>query len=371
MRRITATGENKMNKKIPEINTSSLVCPLPFRHSRQIVMGHGSGGLMTKELIEGIFYKYFTNPALDKANDFADFILEDIGKDKKLVVSTDAHIVRPIFFPGGDIGRLAVAGTVNDICMSGGTPKYLTASFILEEGLPFIDLERIVDSMSHTANEAGVIIVAGDTKVAEKGKTDHIFISTTGIGFSNKNTQIYGQSAQPGDAIIVSGTIGDHGIAVLAAREELGFTTTIQSDVAPLNHLIHLVIESAPDIHVLRDPTRGGLATTLNEIALQSGVSIILDETSIPIKREVGSACEILGFDPLYVANEGKVVIILPAGQADQALDALRKHPYGKEAACIGTVKEAEHTPRVVMNTQIGGTRIVNMLSGEILPRIC
>jgi hydrogenase expression/formation protein HypE len=254
--------------------------------------------------------------------------------------------------------------------MSGGQPKYLTASFILEEGFSLKDLERIAQSMHKTAEEAGVEIIAGDTKVAEKGKADGIFISTTGIGFAPTEIAIGGEKAQPGDALIVSGTLGDHGIAVLAARNELGFTTTIQSDVAPLNHLIQAVLDAAPDIHVLRDPTRGGLATTLNEIALQSKVDIYLEETAIPVKREVRGACEMLGFDPLYVANEGKVIIILPEDQVNTALETLKAHPLGENAALIGKVTESGKTARVSMQTIIGGTRIVDMLTGEMLPRI-
>ena len=357
-----------MTDKTQTPQFDQLICPVPLPHKDKVVLSHGSGGSMTKDLITSIFHKYFSNPILDKENDFADFVVE---KRTKIVVSTDGHIVSPIFFPGGDIGRLAIAGTVNDIAMSGGQPKYLTASFILEEGFPLSDLERIAQSMKTAADEAGVVIIAGDTKVAEKGKADGIFISTTGIGIADVSLTIGGESAQPGDAVLVSGSMGDHGIAVLAARNQLGFKTTLQSDVAPLNHLIQAALQAAPDIHVLRDPTRGGLATTLNEIALQSHINIRLEETAIPVKREVRGACEMLGFDPLYVANEGKVIIILPKSQAEAALTALRAHPYGKEAALIGTVTECQTTPRVSMQTLIGGTRIVDMLSGEMLPRIC
>ena len=358
-----------MTDKKENLQLDQFSCPLPLPHKDKVVMSHGSGGSMTKALITAIFHKYFSNPILDKENDFADFV-PDAGS--KIVVSTDGHIVSPIFFPGGDIGRLAVSGTVNDISMSGGQPKYLTASFILEEGFPLADLERIAQSMQTASEEAGVIIIAGDTKVAERGKADGIFISTTGIGIADAALKIGGQFAQPGDAVIVSGSMGDHGIAVLAARNQLGFKTTLQSDVAPLNHLIQAALQAAPDIHVLRDPTRGGLATTLNEIALQSRVNIQLEETTIPIKREVQGACEMLGFDPLYVANEGKVIIILPEEQAEAALTALHNHPYGKEAALIGKVTACPGTtPRVSMQTLIGGTRIVDMLSGEMLPRIC
>jgi len=350
---------------------NNLVCPLPLAHKEHIVMSHGSGGRMTKDLIDNVFAKHFSNPSLAKGNDFADLILPNDNHRRKLIISTDAHIVSPIFFPGGDIGRLAVSGTVNDVSMSGGEPLYLTASFIIEEGFPIADLEMIAESMRQTADEAGVWIVAGDTKVTEKGKTDKIFISTTGIGLASADKEVGGQCAQPGDSIIISGSIGDHGIAVLAARNELGFRTTIQSDVAPLNNLIKSVLDVAPDTHVLRDPTRGGLATTLNEIALQSQVSIQLIEKDIPIKTEVKSACEMLGFDPLYIANEGKVIIILPENQALKALQALKTNPLGKDAVVIGQVIQSSGTPRVTMKTVIGGTRIVDMLSGEMLPRIC
>lgn len=349
----------------------NLVCPLPLAHKDCIVISHGSGGRMTKDLVDTVFAKHFSNSALAKGNDFADLRLPDDNQHRKLIISTDAHIVSPIFFPGGDIGRLAVSGTVNDVSMSGGEPLYLTASFIIEEGFPIVDLERIAESMRQTAEEAGVMIVAGDTKVTERGKSDKIFISTTGIGLAYANMEIGGQCAQPGDSVIISGTIGDHGIAVLAARNELGFRTTIQSDVAPLNMLIKLALETAPDIHVLRDPTRGGLATTLNEIALQSQVSIQLVENAIPVKPEVKGACEMLGFDPLYVANEGKVVIILPENQAQKVLLAMKNHPLGKDAVIIAQVIEPIGTPRVTMKTVIGGTRIVDMLTGEMLPRIC
>jgi len=326
---------------------------------------------MTRDLIDSVFQKHFANPVLSKGNDFADIELDNTKENGKIIISTDAHIVNPIFFPGGDIGRLAIAGTVNDISMSGGDPKYITASFIIEEGFSISDLERIAVSMQNTAEEAGVILVAGDTKVAEKGKADKIFISTAGIGFAHTDSNIGGQYAEDGDAVIISGSIGDHGIAVLAARNELGFRTSIESDVAPLNHMIKSALMASPGIHVLRDPTRGGLATTLNEIALQSGVSIELIETDIPVKKEVNAACEMLGFDPLYVANEGKVIIILPAAEVEAVLLVLKDHLLGKDAALIGYVHKSVSNPRVTMKTRIGGTRIVDMLSGEMLPRIC
>jgi hydrogenase expression/formation protein HypE len=274
-------------------------------------MGHGSGGRMTQELIQEVFLPFFDNPALLEGNDFAN-LPAPISNARQIAVSTDSHIVFPLIFPGGDIGRLAVCGTVNDVAMSGAIPAALTAGFILEEGLSIDLLKQVVASMAAAAKEAGVVIVAGDTKVVERGKADGIFINTTGFGWVPEGLQIGGQYARPGDAVLISGTMGDHGIAVLTARGDLGFETAVVSDVAPLNSLIEAVIAEIPDVHVLRDPTRGGLATTLNEIAFQSKVNITIDEEAIPIKPAVATACEMLGFDPLYVANEGKVIIILP-----------------------------------------------------------
>ncbi len=355
--------------EIKHSNFESFVCPLPIKQNERIILSHGSGGRKTKELIDSIFLRYFTNSVLAEGNDFADILIPE--KEQKLIISTDAHIVSPIFFPGGDIGRLAVSGTVNDVSMSGGQPKFLSASFILEEGLLLSDLEKIVISMQKTAEEADILIVSGDTKVVEKGKADKIFISTTGIGFAPSNLKIGGQYARPGDTVILTGSIGDHGIAVLAARNELGFSTHIESDVAPLNHLVKSILSATHDIHVLRDPTRGGLATTLNEIALQSNVSIELVEEAILVKNEVKSACEMLGFDPMYIANEGKMIIISPKSKEDIILRILRESALSKDAAVIGRVIPGENHPRVTMHTSIGGIRIVDMLSGELLPRIC
>jgi hydrogenase expression/formation protein HypE len=352
-------------------NLQGAVCPLPFSHNEQIVMGHGSGGRMTHDLIQSVFARYFSNPILDRNNDAASLEIGPGGKTGiKFAISTDCHIVSPLFFPGGDIGRLAICGTVNDVSMLGAEPRYLTAGFILEEGFPFTDLEKICDSMRQAADEAGVMIVAGDTKVVEKGKADGVFITTSGLGVIPEGRNIGGEFARPGDRILLSGTMGDHGIAVLAARGELGLETAIRSDVAPLNHLIQQVLLAAPHIHVLRDPTRGGVATTLNEIAVQSHVSMLVDETSLPVRPEVLSACNLLGFDPLYVANEGKVIVIVPENEVDSALSAMRAHPHGKEAACIGQV-QATPADMVLMRTTIGATRILDMLSGSLLPRIC
>lgn len=346
-------------------------CPLPLAHDDRIMMGHGSGGKMTQDLIRRIFMPHLGSAPLQVGNDFARLsLLAEAGLQGSLAVSTDSHIVTPLFFPGGDIGRLAVCGTVNDVSMSGAVPLFLTAGFILEEGLPVETLQRVVASMETAAVEAGVIFVAGDTKVAEKGKADGLFVNTTGIGWLPTDRRIGGEQARPGDAVLISGTVGDHGIAVLGARGELGFESTVQSDMAPLNELIQAVLAAAPNVHVLRDPTRGGLATTLNEIAGQSGVGIWLQETAIPVQPAVQAACEMLGFDPLYVANEGKVIVIVPGEEAQAALAAMRAHPYGANAAQIGQV-QADPPKRVLLRTLVGGTRILDVLAGEMLPRIC
>jgi len=345
----------------------NFTCPIPIINDEKVTIGHGSGGTLSHNLINSVFYKHFENPILAGGNDFAEFS----SNATRIVTSTDGHVVDPIFFPGGDIGRLAVAGTVNDISMSGAIPQYLTASFIIEEGFAINELMQIAHSMQDCAQEAGVQIVAGDTKVVEKGKADKIFISTAGIGFIENNRMINGSLAEEGDIVIISGTMGDHGIAVLAARNQLGFKTTVQSDVGPMNNLIQTALSASPHIHVMRDPTRGGVATTLNEIARQSRVDIILEEQSLPVHKQVQAACDILGFDPLYVANEGKVIFITPQREAADLLQALHEHQYGKSAAIIGKIETSNGSPMVRMRTSIGGTRIVDMLSGAMLPRIC
>lgn len=309
-------------------NPAELSCPVPLPHEDHIVLGHGSGGLLTHRLIRSLFLEAFDNPALRRGDDAAIVTPEGSGR---LAVTTDAHIVSPLFFPGGDIGRLAICGTVNDLAMMGARPQWLTASFILEEGLGMADLRRVVDSMRRAAQEAGVLIIAGDTKVAERGKADGLFIQTTGVGSIPAGREVGGALAQPGDTVLVSGPLGDHGLAVLAARGQLGFAIDVESDVAPLNGLVEALFASGAQIHVLRDPTRGGLATTLNEIARQSTVSVTLEEAAIPVRPAVASACELLGFDPLYVANEGRLIAIVAAGSADAALAALRAHPLGRE----------------------------------------
>jgi hydrogenase expression/formation protein HypE len=348
-----------------------LACPMPLPHRDQIVMGHGSGGKMSHDLIKRVFLAGFNSPVLAAGNDFGKVGLPTgASLDGHLSISTDSHIVFPLFFPGGDIGKLAVCGTVNDMSMSGAVPLYLTASFILEEGFSIQKLQEIVGSMQQTAEQAGVQIVAGDTKVAEKGKADGVFITTTGIGWMPDGRNIGGQFAEPGDAVLVSGTVGDHGIAVLTARGELGLEADVKSDVAPLNQMLQDILSAAPGTHVLRDPTRGGLATTLNEIASQSAICILLDESTIPVHPTVQSACEMLGFDPLYIANEGKVIVITPQDETEAALDAMRQNEYGKNAAIIGAVQE-KPAGRVLLKTPYGSTRILDVLAGEMLPRIC
>lgn len=349
----------------------SPVCPLPEPHEDEVVIGHGSGGRMTQQLIKKVFMPHLSSPSLLEGNDFGSLHFPaEAGLHGKIVISTDSHIVSPIFFNGGDIGRLAICGTVNDIAVSGAKPLYLTAGFILEEGFPISQLEKIVISMQQATEEAGIEIAAADTKVVEKGKGDGIFINTTGIGWLPDKINIAGDCARPGDIVIISGTIGDHGIAVVTARGEMGFEADVRSDVAPLNHLIQEILKAAPNTHVLRDPTRGGLATTLNEIAVQSNVGIMIDQNKIPINQNVQSACEMLGFDPIYLANEGKVIVIVPADESEQALLSMRSNPYGIEAQIIGQVTD-QPVDRVLMKTLIGGTRILDVLSGEILPRIC
>ncbi len=339
--------------------------PVDFKHGR-VDMTHGSGGRAMAQLIEELFLAAFDNDWLRAANDNACFAVQS----GRMVMATDSHVVSPLFFPGGDIGCLSVHGTVNDVAMSGAKPLYLSASFILEEGFPLADLKRIVDSMAQAAREAGVPIVTGDTKVVEQGKGDGVFITTTGVGVVPEGVNISGDRARPGDAILVSGTLGDHGVAIMAQRESLGFETTIQSDTAALHDLVARMVDAVPDIHALRDPTRGGLATTLNEIARQSGVGMMLREEAIPVRQEVEAACEFLGLDPLYVANEGKLICICAPEHADALLAVMRAHPLGAEAAIIGSVHADPHH-FVQMETGFGGKRIVDWLTGEQLPRIC
>ncbi len=331
-----------------------------------IDMTHGSGGRAMAQLIDELFIKYFDNALLRQANDQAQF---DV-RSGKMVMSVDGHVISPLFFPGGDIGSLSIHGTVNDVAMSGAKPVYVSAAFILEEGFAISELEKIVISMAEAAREAEVAVITGDTKVVEKGKGDGVFITTTGIGVVPDGVHISGDQAKPGDVIIVNGSIGDHGVAIMSSRENLQFETTIESDSASLNGLISEMVDVAPNIHCLRDPTRGGLATTLNELSLQSSVGMLLQEDDIPVKQAVRAACELLGLDPLYVANEGKLICICSVDDAVKLLPVMRAHPLGKESAIIGEVIE-DANGFVQMQTSFGGSRIVDWLAGEQLPRIC
>lgn len=341
--------------------------PLDLAHGR-VDMTHGAGGRAMVQLVEQLFARAFANDWLERGNDGA--VLPAPAPGERLVMSTDAHVVSPLFFPGGDIGCLAVHGTINDVAVMGARPLYLAASFILEEGFPLAELARIVGSMGAASREAGVPVVTGDTKVVEAGKGDGVFITTTGLGALPVGRDIGGANARVGDAVIVSGTIGDHGTVILSQRESLAFDTAIVSDTAALHGLIGELLAAVPGVRVLRDPTRGGLAATLNEIATQSGVGISLDEAAIPIQPQVAAACELLGLDPLNVANEGKVVVICTGDDAEAALAALRAHPLGREAARIGEVI-ADARCFVQVRTAFGGRRMVDWLTGEQLPRIC
>ncbi len=329
-------------------------------------MTHGSGGRAMAQLIDELFVAHFDNELLRQGNDQASF---PVGAGR-MVMSTDGHVISPLFFPGGDIGSLAVHGTLNDVAMSGARPFYMSAGFILEEGFPLADLERIVASMAEASRQAQVPVVTGDTKVVERGKGDGVFITTTGVGVVPEGVEISGDRAQPGDVVLVSGPVGNHGVAILSSRENLTFETTIESDSAALHGLVASMVEAVPDIHCLRDPTRGGLATTLNELAQQSGVGMRLREADIPVDEQVLAACELLGLDPLYMANEGKLACICAAQDAERLLEVIRAHPLGRRAAIIGEVVADEHG-FVQMETRFGGSRIVDWLAGEQLPRIC
>ncbi|MBI5351764.1 MAG: hydrogenase expression/formation protein HypE [Chloroflexi bacterium] len=348
-----------------EFDFEGYTCAIPIKPSDTIVLGHGSGGKLSHDLINRLFL-----PELGKAAPRAldDSAIVNIN-GQRLALTTDSHVVSPLFFPGGDIGRLAICGTVNDLAMVGAKPIALTSGFVIEEGLPFEVIQRVVQSMREAAAEAGVFIAAGDTKVVQKGGADKLFINTAGVGLVEGNVNISGANAQVDDVVIISGSIGDHGIAVMSAREGFNFETDLRSDVAPLNHLIAAMM-NAGEIHVLRDPTRGGLATTLNEIALQSNLTIELQETTLPVKPQVHAACEMLGFDPLYVANEGKLVAFVKADDAEKILAVMHRTRYGEDSVIIGKVIKTTH-PQVRLRTAIGGTRLIDMLPGEMLPRIC
>jgi hydrogenase expression/formation protein HypE len=337
-----------------------------------VLLAHGSGGTLGHALVSELFLKHLGNPALNALEDatLLDLLGIHCGSGARLAFTTDSYVVQPLFFPGGDIGKLAVCGTINDLAMRGATPLYLSAGFILEEGLSLTELERVAASMAATAREAGVAIVTGDTKVVERGSADGLFINTAGIGVVPAGVHISASAARPGDAVLLSGAVGDHGLAVMTQREGLRLEGALSSDCAPLHTLVRDMLCAAPDIHVLRDPTRGGLATTLNELAGQSGVGIEIDEAAVPVHESVSAASELLGLDPLYVANEGKLVAMVPEPSALTVLEAMRAHPYGREAALIGRVVP-EHAGRVVLHTLLGTRRVLTMLAGEQLPRIC
>ncbi len=337
-----------------------------------VLLAHGSGGVLSHELIERVFLRHLGNQAPESLEDASSISLADaqgclLGQP---VMTTDAYVVQPSFFPGGDIGKLAVGGTVNDLAMRGAAPLYLTAGFILEEGLPLDDLERVVASMAATARAAGVRIVAGDTKVVGRGQADKLFINTAGIGLAPVGVNISATNVQPGDVALVSGAVGDHGLAIMTQREGLRFDSPLASDCAPLNSMVRAMLEAAPHIHTLRDPTRGGLATALCELAASSHVGVEIEESAVPVHEAVRAASELLGLDPFYAANEGKLIAFVPQGEADVALQAMRAHPLGREAAIIGRAV-VEHPGRVVARTLLGTRRLLDMLAGEPLPRIC
>src|SRR6266566_1099022 len=340
-----------------------------YLRDEKITLSHGSGGKATHNLIEGVFAPAFSNPLLDAMDDAATFSIN--GTAQRLAFTTDTYVVSPLFFPGGDIGKLAIHGTINDLAVAGAEPLYLSAGFILEEGFPIADLRRIVASMAAAANEAGVSIVTGDTKVVQRGKADGLFINTAGVGVLRADWQIGQTQLQPGDKVLLSGPVGNHGIAIMLAREALDIETEVESDTAPLHTMVADILAAAGEgVHCLKDPTRGGVATSLNEMAIGSEVSIALDEHTIPVHPEVRGACEILGLDPLTIANEGKMLAIVSSETAEAALAAMRSHPLGHEAAIIGSV-QTEPAGMVFLRTDIGGMRVLDMLVGDPLPRIC
>src|SRR5947209_13486486 len=347
-------------------------CPVPQSRYDHVLLGHGSGGQLTAELIQRLFVPGFANDLLGALADQATVSLGAGNgvRAPRVAFTTDSFVVRPLFFPGGDIGRLAVHGTVNDLAVGGARPLFRPAAFILEEGLPLTDLQRIVASMRHACTEAGVALVTGDTKVVDKGKGDGVFITTSGIGLIPEGRSLSIHNAKPGDRILVSGTLGDHGIAIMSVREGLEFETVLESDTAPLTGLAQAILEVCPLTRCMRDPTRGGLSSALNELAAASRVGVELDEAAIPLRPEVRGACELLGLDPLYVANEGKLIAVVPREDACRVLGAMRAHPLGKNAALIGEVV-TEHPGMVVLRSRVGGERVVTLLAGEQLPRIC
>ena len=345
---------------------AELACPAPVVPKDTVVLGHGSGGRLSAELTRSVFLPAFRNPALERLDDQAIVRVHGV----RLAITTDSFVVKPLFFPGGDIGSLAVHGTVNDLAMGGATPLFLSAAFIIEEGLPMDVLRRVASSLHQAAAAARVQIVTGDTKVVERGSGDQLFINTTGIGSVPSHVYLSSNRARPGDKVLLSGSIGEHGIAILAQREGLEFESPVQSDSAALHTLVADMLKASYEIRCMRDPTRGGVSSTLNEIAEQSGVAIQLEEASIPIREEVRGACEMLGLDPLYVANEGKLLAVVAPEAAEVVLEAMRRHPLGKQACMIGTVRAAA-APLVTMRTALGTSRVVDMLAGDQLPRIC
>jgi len=352
------------------LNFAGWTCPVPLRNHPNIVMGHGGGGKMSAELVEHLFMPAFRNAALEILGDASVVAIGRGERALRLALTTDSFVVRPLFFPGGNIGDLAVNGTVNDLAMSGARPLFLTAGFILEEGMPLDQLGVIAESMAAAARAAGVTLVAGDTKVVDKGHGDGVYINTSGVGLVPDGLQIGPHCARPGDVVIVSGELGLHGIAIMSVREGLEFGAPIESDCAPLNGLVAGMLAVTQDVHVLRDPTRGGLASTLNEIARSSQVGIVYNENKLPVPPAVAAACDMLGLDPVYVANEGKLVAIVPRAVAESILAAMRSHPLGAQATIIGQVTD-QHPGVVVARTPIGGTRVVDLQVGEQLPRIC
>jgi hydrogenase expression/formation protein HypE len=352
------------------VDFGGLSCPAPIPSDECVLLGHGSGGKLTADLIQRVFLPELGNAVLNALEDQATLRLDGSNEQPTIAFSTDSFVVKPLFFPGGDIGTLAVHGTVNDLAMGGATPLYLSAAFILEEGLPMGVLRRIVASMGQACAEANVQLVTGDTKVVDRGKGDQVFITTSGIGIVPPGRNLSIRNPRPGDRILISGTMGDHGIAIMSMREGIEFETVLKSDSAPLHDLARAMLGACPSIRWMRDPTRGGVSSALNELASAAGVGVKIDEAAIPLRREVEAACEMLGLDPLYVANEGKLIAVVPAADADLLLEVMRGHPRGRDAALIGRVVD-DHPGMVVIRSLIGGERLVTMLAGEQLPRIC
>jgi len=358
------------------VDFARMACPIPLSNHEHVALGHGSGGTLTAELIARLFLPELGNQVLNALEDQAIVNLDDHwapdngAKLPRLAFTTDSFVVRPLFFPGGDIGKLAVNGTINDLAVGGATPKFLAAAFILEEGLPLADLRRIVLSMGQACHDANVLLVTGDTKVVDRGKGDQVFITTSGIGLVPGGRHLSIGNARPGDRVLISGTIGDHGITIVSLRDGIEFETDLQSDTAPLHDLTRVMLEACPNIRCMRDPTRGGLSSTVNELAHASKVGVKLDEAALPIRHEVHAACEMLGLDPMYVANEGKLVAVVAREDSERLLEKMRSHPLARDAAIIGEVV-GEHPGMVTMRSLIGGERVVTMLAGEQLPRIC